>query len=162
NRARERAETVVACVNGNESRPWQDEKDFVRALAGRGHTVVAIDPRGVGPLRPDLSVRGHEYADAICGVEENIAYNAFLVGKSLLGMRVTDISAAVKRLSADLRPARIVLCGRADAAIVACFAAAVDPTVTHVAVEGLPLSFRPLFESAGRPINAASILPGLL
>lgn len=154
--------TLIVCVNGNESQPWQDAKEFVQALAGRGHTVVAIDPRGVGPLRPDLSVRSHDYADALCGVEENIAYNAFLVGKSLLGMRVTDVSAAVKRLIADRRPSRIVVCGRADAALVVCLAAAVDPTITHVAVEGLPLSFRPLFDAAGRPINAASILPGLL
>jgi pimeloyl-ACP methyl ester carboxylesterase len=156
------AETVVVCVNGNESRPWQDEKDFVRALAGRGHTVVAIDPRGVGPLRPDLAVRNHDYADPLFGVEENIAYNAFLVGKSLVGMRVTDVSAAVKRLKADLRTARLVVCGRADAALVACFAAAVDSAITHVALEGLPLSFRPLFDAVGRPINAASILPALL
>ena len=30
-------------------------------------------------------------------MEENIAYNAFLVGKSLLGMRVADVLAAVRR-----------------------------------------------------------------
>ena len=29
------------------------------------------------------------YADPLSGVEENIAYNAFLVGKSLLGLRVS-------------------------------------------------------------------------
>jgi dienelactone hydrolase len=161
-RGKERADTLVVCVNGNESRPWQDEKDFVQALAGRGYTVVAVDPRGIGPLRPEFTVRGHDYADALCGVEENIAYNAFLVGKSLLGMRVTDVSAALKRLAGSTRPSRIVVCGRADAALVACFSAAVDATITHVAVEGLPLSFQSLFESAGRPINAASVLPGLL
>ncbi len=64
--------------------------------------------------------------------------------------------------TADARPARVVVCGRADAALVACLAAAIDPAVTHLAVEGLPLSFRPLFDAAGRPINAASILPCLL
>src|SRR5947209_7442205 len=77
-------------------------------------------------------------------------------------MRVADVSAAVKRLAAETRPARIVLCGRADAALIVCLVAAIDPTITHVAVEGLPLSFLPFFEAAGRPINAASILPGLL
>jgi dienelactone hydrolase len=154
--------TIVACVNGNESRLWRDESDFVRAVVDRGHQVVSIDPRGVGELRPNLAVRGHDYADALCGVEENIAYNAFLVGKSLMGMRVTDVSAAVKLLTADVRPARVVLVGRADAALVACLAAAIDPAITHVAVEGLPLSFRPLFDADDRPINAASILPRLL
>src|SRR5207244_2628833 len=154
--------TLVVCVNGNESRPWQDEKELLRALEGRGHAVVVIDPRGVGPLRPNLAVRGHDYADPLAGVEENIAYNAFLVGKSLLGMRVTDVAAAVRQLTEKRRPAQVVLCGRSDAALVACLAAAIDPSVTRVAVEGLPLSFGPLFDSVGRPVNAASILPGLL
>jgi hypothetical protein len=113
-------------------------------------------------LRPNLAVRGHDYADALVGVEANIAYNAFLVGKSLLGMRVTDVSAAVKQFVERWQPARVVLCGRSDAALVACLAAATDPAVTMVAVEGLPLSFVPLFDSVGRPINAGSILPGLL
>jgi len=123
--------------------------------------VVVIDPRGVGPLRPALAVRGHEYADPLAGVEENIAYNAFLVGKSLLGMRVADVSAAVKKL-AGTPPARVVLCGRADAALVACLTAAVDPAVKRIAVEGQLLSFVPLFDGVGRPVNAASILPSVL
>jgi hypothetical protein len=60
------------------------------------------------------------------------------------------------------QPARVVLCGRSDAALVACLAAATNPAVILVAVEGLPLSFVPLFDAVGRPVNAASILPGLL
>src|SRR5262249_50029444 len=95
------------------------------------------------------------------GVEENIAYNAFLVGKSLLGMRVADVSAAIKK-RVGTPPGRVVLCGRADAALVACLAAATNPAVNAVAVEGLLLGFEPLFEGVGRPVNAASILPALL
>src|SRR5262249_4810665 len=75
--------TLIVCVSGNEARGWQDEKEFLEALRPRGYAVVAVDPRGVGPLRPDLSVKGHDYADPLAGVEENVAYNAFLVGKSL-------------------------------------------------------------------------------
>jgi hypothetical protein len=154
--------TLVVLVNGNEARGWQDEKEFLAALGKRGLAVAVADPRGVGPLRPDLAVKGHDYADPLCGVEENVAYNAFLVGKSLLGMRVTDVLAAVRKLIEKAKPARMVLGGRADAALVACLAAAVEPAVTHVAAEGLPLSLLPLFEPEGRPVNAASILPGLL
>ncbi len=155
-------QTLIACINGNETRPWQDEKGFLQALAKGGSSVVAIDPRGVGALRPALGVRGHDYADPLAGVEENLAYNAFLVGKSLLGMRVTDVQAAVRTLAAERKPARIVLCGRRDAALVACLAAAIEPAVSRVAVEQMPLSYRWFFDTAGRPINAASILPSLL
>src|SRR5205823_14045569 len=109
-------QTLVICVNGNESRPWQEEKAFLQALAKRGHAVVVVDPRGVGSLRPKLSVKGHDHADPLVGVEENLAYNAFLVGKSLLGMRVTDVQAAVRKLAAQTKRPRIILCGRRDAA----------------------------------------------
>jgi dienelactone hydrolase len=154
-------QTLVVCVNGNESRDWQEEKDFLRALAGRGDAVAVVEPRGVGRGRPKLSVRGHDYADPLCGVEENVAYNAFLVGKSLLGMRVADVLAALPQLT-RAKPRRLILCGRRDAALVACLAAAVEPNVGGVATEELLLSFLPLFAAEGRPINAASILPGLL
>jgi len=72
------------------------------------------------------------------------------------------VLAAVKQLTAKTKPRRVVLCGRRDAALVACFAAAVEPKVDQVAAEELWLSFRPLFAAEGRPINAASILPSLL
>jgi cephalosporin-C deacetylase-like acetyl esterase len=155
-------QTLIVCVNGNETKDWQDEKEVMRALAERGDAVAVVEPRGVGKQRPALSVKNRDYADPLYGVEENIAYNAFLVGKSLLGMRVADVLAAVQQLTAKTKPRRVVLCGRRDAALVACFAAAVEPKVDQVAAEELWLSFRPLFAAEGRPINAASILPGLL
>jgi len=41
-------------------------------------------------------------------------------------------------------------------------AAAVEPSITHVATEEMRLSFRNLFQDSGTAINAGSILPGLL
>jgi dienelactone hydrolase len=150
---------LLVCVNGNEAPGWEKEADFLRAVSGR-LAVAVLEPRGVGALRPPLQVKGREYADPLDGVEENLAYNAFLVGKSLLGMRVSDVLAAVARL-ADKHP-EVILCARRDAALVACLAAAVDPRVRRVAVEEMPLSFLPLFGAEGRPVNAASVLPRLL
>src|SRR5207302_581007 len=154
--------TLVICVNGNESRAWQEEKEFLTALERRGFSVAAVDPRGVGTLRPDLSVRGHDYADPLVGVEENLAYNAFLVGKSLVGMRVTDVQAAVRKVAAKMKLQRVVLVGRKDAALIVSLTAAIEPGVERLAVEQMLLSYRPLFDPAGRPFNAASIVPGML
>jgi dienelactone hydrolase len=150
------------CVNGIEASDWREEVAWLRTLARGGAGVTVIDPRGVGRLRPALEVRGHAYGDPLCGVEENLAYNAFLVGKTLLGMRVTDVLEAVARVRKKAEPSRLVLCGRRDAALVVCLAAAVEPAVTRVAVEDLPLSLWPLFDAVGRPVNAASVLPRLL
>jgi len=84
------------------------------------------------------------------------------VGKSLLGMRVTDVLVGVHKLLKAGRPRRLVLCGRRDAALIVALAAAVEPAVTHVATEAMLLSFRSLFAARGVPVNAASILPGIL
>jgi hypothetical protein len=118
--------------------------------------------RGVGALRPKDLRGGRNYADPLAGVEENLAYNAFLVGQSLLGMRVGDVLAAVKELVAPPMQRRIVLCGRRDAALVACLAAVLEPKIHGAAVQEMPLSYFPLFSPQGTPINAASILPNFL
>lgn len=161
--AGEAGKTHVVCVNGVEAAEWQTEAAFVAALGKGGVGVTVVDPRGVGKLRPaGLEVKGHTYADPLCGVEENIAYNAFLLGKNLLGMRTADVLKAVAKVRADTKASRVVLCGRADSALVACLAAAIDPTIHAVAVEGMMLSYLPLFEAEGKAVNAASILPRVL
>lgn len=138
------------------------EAKFLDGLVRRGLAVTVVDPRGVGRARTTLTVPGHDYADPLVGVEENIAYNAFLVGKSLLGMRVTDVLVAVRKIGDHQKARRVILCARRDAALIACFAAAAEPTIDMVATEDMIVSFRPLFGAEGSPINAASILPGLL
>jgi hypothetical protein len=77
-------------------------------------------------------------------------------------MRVTDVLAAVRKTGDHRKARRVVLCARRDAALTACFAAAVEPTIDMVATEDMLVSFRSLFGAAGTPINAAVILPGLL
>jgi dienelactone hydrolase/pimeloyl-ACP methyl ester carboxylesterase len=154
--------TTIVCINGNEGPRWHEERKLIDVLVNNGYAVVVVDPRGVGRLQTNFSLPGRDYCDAISGVEENIAYNAFLVGKSLLGMRVTDVLAAVKRLIEPTKPKKFIVVGRRDAALSACLAAAVEPAIDQVAVEDLLPSFGSLFSADGRAINAASILPGLL
>jgi cephalosporin-C deacetylase-like acetyl esterase len=155
--------TLIVCVNGNEARDWREEAGFLEELRRRDYAIHVVDPRGAGRARSQLAIPGHDHADPLVGVEENIAYNAFLVGKSLVGMRVTDVLAAVRQALGRRTARRVVVCGRRDAAFVACLAAAIEPSITHVAAEELRLSFRALFqEPEATAINAASILPGLL
>ncbi len=154
--------SVVLCVNGNEAPDWRAGRELLRSLGEAGHAVSVLDPRGVGTTRLDLQVRDHDYADPLSGVEANVAYNAFLVGRSLLGLRVSDVLAAVREVVARKGPRPIILCARRDAALVACLAAAVEPTIRGVATEEMLQSYLPLFAAEGYPINAASILPGLI
>jgi cephalosporin-C deacetylase-like acetyl esterase len=156
------APTTLLCINGNEVSDWRDEHEFLQAVKKQGYAIIVVDPRGVGRSRSALAVKGRDYADPLESVEANIAYNAFLVGKSLLGMRVSDVLSAVRKLAAPATRRRIVLCGRRDAALTALFAAAVEPAIHQVATEELLLSYMQLFAAHGTPINAASILPGML
>lgn len=160
--APEPAKTLVVCINGNEAPGWRSQAGVLEALARAGHAVVVVEPRGVGSSRPELSVRGADYADPLAGVEENLAYNAFLVGESLLGLRVSDVLSAVRTLAARLRPGRIVLCGRRDAALVACFAAALEPAIDGVATEEMLRRYSTVFSPDGHAINASNIVPNLL
>jgi cephalosporin-C deacetylase-like acetyl esterase len=162
NPVRRSSQTVVVCVNGNESRDWREETEWMRSVERQGHAITVVDPRGVGPTRPPSFAKAPRYADPLSGPEENIAYNAFLVGRSLLGMRVLDVLAVIARIGERAERGQIVVCGRRDAALVACLAAAVSPRIDRVACEDMLLSFRTLFSVKGFPINAASILPGLL
>jgi dienelactone hydrolase len=149
----------VICIDGNESKPWSEEKEFLQALGKQKIPVSQFDPSGIGGDRPKMEVKGKEYTDPLCGVEENIAYNAFLVGNSLLTIRVTEVVSSIN----NLRPlGRYILCARRDAALIACLAAALEPRISHVAVEDMLLSYLPLFEPDAPPINAASIVPNML
>jgi hypothetical protein len=154
-------QTVVLFVNGNETPDWRDEKEFLREVASAGHGVRVLDPRGVGKLRLNQTIKGQDYANPLAGVEENIAYNAFLVGQSLVRMRVADLQMVPLRLGLA-KSVRLVLCGRRDAALVCVLAAIAQSQFHQVAVEGLLLDYRELFQSTIPAINAASILPNLL
>jgi hypothetical protein len=68
----------------------------------------------------------------------------------------------VAKVSNERKPKRLVLCGRRDAALVACLAAALEPAISQVAVEEMLASYKVLFETDCEPINAASILPRML
>ena len=155
-------QTLVICINGNDSPDWRTNSGFIEALSQAGLAVAMVDPRGVGKRRADLSIQGRSYTDPLSSVEANIAYNAFLVGQSVLGLRVADVLTAFTSLTRAKTPKRVVLCGRQDAALVACFAAAVDKNIQAVAVEDLLPSYKRLFSTEGFPWNAAGIVPGLL
>ena len=159
---KQRSQDLFVLVNGTNSTDWRLRDGFLASLAIRGAAVTIVDPRGIGELRGKQTVAGQAYGDPLSGVEENLAYNAFLTGRSLLGMRVADVLRALEKITDQRRPKRVVLCGCLDAGLLAAFAAAVEPRIDVTAIEETRLSFLPLFEPHGLAINAAELVPGLL
>lgn len=157
-----KGKALLLLIEGNEARAWSEEKEFQGAIATLDFPTSIVCPRGVGPSRPKREVKGQDYGDPLCGVEENLAYNAFLVGRSLLAMRVNDVRKAVAQVRERQGNQPIVVVAREDAALVAAFAAALEPAITHLALEGMLMSYWSLFSPESGPINAAGILPRML
>ena len=152
----------VICINGNETPDWRESKEFIETLSRAGHRLIFLDPRGVGNRRVKLAVKGRDYSDPISSVEANLAYNAFLVGETLVGMRTADVIAAVRQIMKRNPPEKVILCGRKDSGLIALMAASIEPMISGVAVEEIPESFMSLLSESAAPLNAASIVPGLL
>ncbi|HLK19058.1 MAG TPA: alpha/beta hydrolase family protein, partial [Bryobacteraceae bacterium] len=109
-------------------------------LVKKGNIVLAIDARGLGETRPVLDERDHffrYFADY-----EN-AETAILLGKSLVGMRAADIARGVDVLTAraDVDGANISGFGRRSAATAMLHAAALDPRIKKLVLEGMLLSY---------------------
>ena len=93
--------------------------------------VCAADIRGVGALLPEFSP-GHTGYAASHRQEENYAWGSLILGKPLVGQRVTDILAIGSRSAQDIQatagsPIRIAAAGRLT--VPALFAAALDPGI---------------------------------
>lgn len=149
---------------------WIDEagKDsqnagvLLDALAVRGVTSLALDPRGVGetgfPItdNPATSDNGH--------ISHKVAYMGFLQARPLLGMRVQDIMRGMDALAAIPATAAktIMLGGSGGGALLALFAAALDQRVSGVIAHECLASYRWLVENEYYAYDASWFLFGVL
>ena len=110
------------------------------ALAGRGYIVLAPDLRGFGETQPPTDRRDYfvrnfgDYEDAL---------TALLIGKTMAGMRATDLAAGADLLAGrdDVDGARIAAVGRAGAAIPALFATLFNGRISRLALDGMLVSY---------------------
>jgi len=109
-------------------------------LAAAGYIVLAPDARGFGETQPPLDRR--DYFVRNFGDYEN-TLTALLIGKTMVGMRATDIVRGVDLLVArtDVDASRISVVGRSAAGTPALFAALFDQRIAHLAVDGMLLSY---------------------
>lgn len=149
---------------------WIDEagKDsqnagvLLDALAVRGVTSLALDPRGMGetgfPItdNPATSDNGH--------ISHKVAYMGFLQARPLLGMRVQDIMRGMDALAAIPATAAktIMLGGSGGGALLALFAAALDQRVSGVIAHECLASYRWLVENEYYAYDASWFLFGVL
>ena len=147
---------------GGRNARWR-EGEMYQGLAARGYPVCAADLRGIGDLWPEFGRSAPRYARSH-NDEENYAWASLILGKPLLGQRVTDILALAAALAAHPATARrpLVIAARGHLTVPALFAAALDARIERLYLAGGLVSFRNLVETENYDYPFGNFVPNLL
>lgn len=141
------------------------ESGWAGELAQMGHTVVAVDVRGMGQTRP----LHHSYFDNgtwsnFFDVEAAMAYMSWSMDQSLLGMRVQDairsFDYALSR--ADVDRERLAVIGSGMGAIWGLYAAVLDARIQTLIADGGLLSYKMLAQSGRYRVGANLLILDVL
>jgi cephalosporin-C deacetylase-like acetyl esterase len=119
------------------------------AAAEAGRVVMSVEPRG-WQVAPKQSFP--------------TTMRALLVGRTLVGMQVFDVLRAFDALRSrpDVDPARIAVRGRAAGAVVALYAAAIEPRIAAVETAEMPPSYGEIVRARAHQMIHSLIVPGVL
>jgi dienelactone hydrolase len=161
--ARDAAKPLLLALepSGRNTR-WQ-EGGLYQTIAQQGHAVCVADLRGTGDLAPEIGRGSAAPARSHAG-EEGYSWASLILGKPLLGQRVTDILALAAALRAHPAlhglPLRVAASGRLTTP--ALFAAALDPAIADIYLAGSLLSYRSIVETESYQAPFANFVPGIL
>lgn len=144
---------VVLYERGTAELP--DRSGDVAALAAEYGTVLVFDPRGVGAVRNRAIPIPNWVEDyyGIYGTEFKLAYDALLLGTSLLGMRVYDVLRAASLLRGETDADGVSLVGEGIGATHALYAAGVARNVDRVVLRDMGPSFAEMATARDPPFR---------
>jgi cephalosporin-C deacetylase-like acetyl esterase len=120
-----------------------------------GHIVLAADVRGTGEGSWPQVKAGYS--------EQWRMFNrAMLIGKPLLGMQVADALAALDILAERPDVSSTSVMGKGNGGVVALYAAALEPRIAKVAVEGAPTSYMQIVRAETHEGILDIVVPGVL
>ncbi len=153
---------VIALEPGGRNARWR-EGQLYQSLAAEGLLVCLPDLRGIGDLEPAYPAgnprRARRYHN-----QEDFAWASFVLGKPLLGQRITDllaVVAAVRNLDAAAGR-RLVVAAQGMMTVPALFAAALDEHIHSLYLAGGLVSYRSIVEIEQADHPFANYLPGVL
>ena len=146
-RETDRSKPVVVVLEPAGRVQWHEGEPYDR-VASTGCVVCAPDLRGTGDLTPEYSRGAARYARSHNG-EEDYAWASLILGKPLLGQRVTDILAVIRalRARADLAGRPLVLAAKGMMTVPAIFAASLEPSIAALHLANGLVSFRLLVDT---------------
>jgi cephalosporin-C deacetylase-like acetyl esterase len=147
---------------GGRSARW-GEGGLCHQLAARGVAVCAADLRGIGDASPEASRGNLHFALSHAG-EESYAWASLILGKPLIGQRVTDIVALVRAMGSldAMSGRRIVVAALGTMTVPALFAAALEPRIDRLYLAGGLVSFESLLDFEEYRHSTANFVPGIL
>jgi len=141
---------------------WK-ESDLCQQLALAGITVCAADVRGIGDLRPEFSAGAPGYARSHES-EEDYAWSSLILGRPLLGQRVTDMLAAASALRSGLglQGRKVAVAALGTMAVPALFAGALQKEIDRVYLVGGLSCYRNIIETEVYRHSFTDFIPGIL
>jgi cephalosporin-C deacetylase-like acetyl esterase len=134
------------------------ESELYLTLAGLGYTVCVPDLRGVGDSTPSFGRGAARHARDHNG-EEEYAWSSLILGRPLLGQRVTDALAVLRAVRVPGTP--LVLAAQGRMTVPALYAALMDSGVGGLYLSGGLGSFRSLIETEDYSYPFANFIPGI-
>ena len=141
---------------------WQQD-GLYQTLAVDGHMVCVPDLRGIGDLTPEMG-RGAPHNAARQNSEEEWAWGCMVLGKPLLGQRVTDILAVLEALRhmSGVESGPVVVAAQGKMTVPAQLAAALDSRFSTLYLSGGLVSFRNIVETEYYNHPFANFVPAIL
>jgi len=153
---------LIALEPGGRNARWAAGKLY-QSLAAAGTAVCVPDVRGIGDLEPAYPPGNPRRARRFHN-QEDFAWASLVLGKPLLGQRVTDllaVAAAVRKLRVA-HGRRLVLAARREMTVPALFAAALDPRIDSLYLADGLISYRSIIETEEATHTFADYLPSVL
>lgn len=141
---------------------WRED-DLYQQLARAGIAVCAPDLRWLGDLRPRYSEGARNHASWHQD-EEAWSWGSLMLGRPLLGQRVSDLLAVLSalRLHEEIGGLRISLAARDHVTVPALVAAALFPGVSTLVLHSGLLSFRSIVENEDYRHPFGNFVTGIL
>src|SRR5580704_9238007 len=139
---------------------WAEGGVYQR-LAAEGTVVCATDVRGIGDLRPEYTTGSPRFA-AEHEDQDSYALASLVLGRSLLGQRVTDLLAVIDAVSAGEWGAKPLLAARGHLTVPALCAAALAPEIAGLYLGDHLISWRSVAQTEMYRHPFANFVPDVL
>ena len=153
---------VISLEPAGRNVRWQ-ESGLYQSLAQAGYVVCVPDLRGVGDLAPEYG-RGAARHSRAHEAEDEYAWSSLILGRSLVGQRVTDVLAVAQamRRHPAAQDRRIVVAALQKMTVPALFAAALDANIQAVYLAGGLASYRSVVEAEQYNVPLVNFVPHVL